>query len=55
MDNVYLNWTFKVLEDGSLEFGDESKPDRFFMKEGDEFRCEYKNGRTTLVKIQSSK
>jgi hypothetical protein len=52
MEKFYHNWPFYILEDGSLEFGDESPPDRFYMQEGDTFRCVYKNNRTVLVKIK---
>jgi hypothetical protein len=53
MTNQYLSWPFEIKPNGDIVFGDPSTPDRFFMQEGDKFLCEFKNGRTVLVKQPS--
>lgn len=53
--SLYHNWPFEVKPNGDIVFGDPSLPDRFHMKEGDLFQCEYKDGHTVLVKIVDNK
>lgn len=55
MTSLYHNWPFEIKENGDIVFNDPSLPDRFYMKEGDQFRCEFKNGHTVLVKISDNK
>jgi formylmethanofuran dehydrogenase subunit D len=55
MSSIYHNWPFEILPNGNMIFMDPSKPDRFFMEEGDQFRVEFKDGHTVLVKVVDNK